>query len=167
MLVSTCTTCIQVSLEARKGHQITWNCSYKWLSAATGMLGTEHWPSIGAASTLNNWAVSPAQELFEGSEMRYIIHTLTALLALREQHKISSNTPLANVIMLVRTMSVQSPVDFTAHFYRDLNCRFLESVLSSGEIRRSEVWPLILYSVCDFGCGNLSGPPFYYLQAEM
>lgn len=34
--------------------------------------------------------------------MRYIIHTLTALLALREQHKISSNTPLANVIMLVK-----------------------------------------------------------------
>lgn len=73
--------------------------------------------------------------------MRYVIHTLTALLALREQHKISSNTPLANVIMLVRGQNDVRTKSCGLHgsLLQGSDCRLLESVLSSGEIQRLEV----------------------------
>lgn len=59
-------------------------------SPGTGVQVIEHRSSAGAAS----------KELFEGSEMRYTIHTLTELLALWDQHKMSSNTPLASLMLV-------------------------------------------------------------------
>ena len=47
--------------EARRGHQILWNWSYRWLSAAMWVLGCLNLSSWkNAARTINYWAISPA-----------------------------------------------------------------------------------------------------------
>lgn len=48
---------VQVSLEARRDHQIPWSCSYRMLSATQckWVFGTELWLSIRA---LNPWTIS-------------------------------------------------------------------------------------------------------------
>jgi hypothetical protein len=46
--------------EIRGGHQMPWNWSYRWLWAATWVLGTEPKSSAAVASEVNHWAISPA-----------------------------------------------------------------------------------------------------------
>lgn len=81
MLVSMCTTCMQVPLETRKGHWVTRNWSDRRLRAATWMWG----PNTGLLQE-QPVLLTPEPSLwlrgsFEGSELRYMIHMVTTALA--------------------------------------------------------------------------------------
>lgn len=55
-----CTVCL-VHLEARRGHRIIWDWSYRQLSATMWFLGTKPRSSERAARTLSHRAISLVQ----------------------------------------------------------------------------------------------------------
>ena len=52
MCVCVLCACLE-SVEVRRGHQILWNSSYRWLLVPEWGLGTEPDPSVRAASAPN------------------------------------------------------------------------------------------------------------------
>jgi hypothetical protein len=58
--MNACTLCAYLGpMEARRGHQMPWNWSYKWLWASMWVMQTKPGSSPRVASELN-WAISPA-----------------------------------------------------------------------------------------------------------
>lgn len=58
---STCkfSTCVPGLTEYRRGHQISWTWSNRWLWAIMWMLGKERWSSARPGSACNYWVISP------------------------------------------------------------------------------------------------------------
>lgn len=51
-----CTMCLQMPMEAKWGHKISWNCGYSLLWATRWVLGTKSSLSAWAVKALNYWA---------------------------------------------------------------------------------------------------------------
>lgn len=58
--VCRCTICVSGAVEARRGHQIPENWSFRWLWAWVYVVGIKPGTSGRTVSALGHWAISPA-----------------------------------------------------------------------------------------------------------
>lgn len=61
VLASMSVYCVHaVPLEPRRGHQMSWNWTYRWWSASFWVLRMEPGSSVRTANAVNPWAISLA-----------------------------------------------------------------------------------------------------------
>lgn len=68
--ISLCTTCLQVPSEARRGHCIPWNWSYRQLERAMWVVGFKPRDSERATGALNRAAIYPALDFAVSFSLR-------------------------------------------------------------------------------------------------